>query len=105
MACGAAADGSSRKPGRWFFCVYDLRRKRRGSVSQKTPHQYWNVCDWKTTERGQPSEAQLSLPTCTHLKSGKNEPSDYGHHAFEKGETSFRPSVQLRPLTKPLKTL
>ena len=36
-----------------------------------THHQCQNVCDWKTTERDQPSEAQLSLPTCTHRTSGK----------------------------------
>ena len=26
-----------------------------------TPHQCWNVCDWETTGKDQPSEAQLSL--------------------------------------------
>ena len=36
-----------------------------------TPHQCWNVCDWETTERDQPSEAQLSVPTCTQRKSRK----------------------------------
>ena len=65
------------------FTFYELRRKRNGSVSTMTPHQCWNVCDWKTTERDQPSEAQLSLPTCTHRKSEKH-PSDCGHHASEK---------------------
>ena len=43
-----------------FF--WDLRRRRRGSVSTMTPHLCWNVCNWKTTERNQPSETQLSLP-------------------------------------------
>ena len=47
-----------------FF--YDSRRRRRGSVSTMTRHQCWNVCDWKTTEEDQPSEAQLSLP---HIES------------------------------------
>ena len=47
----------------FIFC--DLRRKRCASVSM-TPHQCWKVCDWKTSERDQPCEAQLSLPTCTH---------------------------------------
>ena len=36
-----------------------------------TPHQCWNACDWKTTERHKPSQAKLSLPTCTHRKAGK----------------------------------
>ena len=36
-----------------------------------TPNQIWNVCDWDTTERHQPSDAQLSLPTCTQRESGK----------------------------------
>ena len=42
-----------------FF--YDLRRRRRGCVSTKmTRHQCWNVCDWETSERDQPSKSQLS---------------------------------------------
>ena len=68
----------------YFF--YDSRRRRRGSVSTVTPHLYWNVYDWKTSERDQLSVAQLSLPTRTHRKSGKH-PSDCGHHAFKKGQS------------------
>ena len=46
-----------------------------------SPHQCQRVCDWETTERDQPSEAQ------------KNQPSDCDHHAFEKRCTSsFHPS-------------
>ena len=40
-------------------------------IDKVTPHQFWNVCDWETTERDQPSEAPLSLPTCPQRKSGK----------------------------------
>ena len=59
------------------------KRRRRGSVSTMTPHQCWDVCDWKTTERDQPNEAQLSSRTCTHRESEKR-PTDCGPHALEK---------------------
>ena len=64
-----------------YFIFYELRRKRRGSM---TPHQCWNVCDWKTTERDQPSETQLSLPRA-HIESqaqkkGKNTIVPQAHH-------------------------
>ena len=49
---------------------YDLRRRQRGSVRQMTPHQCWNVCD-EDHRKKSPSEARLSLPTCTQRKSGK----------------------------------
>ena len=78
-----------------LFIFFYLRRKRRGSVSTKmTPHQCWNVCDWETTVKDQPSEAQLSLPTCTQRKP-LNQSSDCGRHTFEKGYTfSFQPSMR-----------
>ena len=41
------------------------------AVDKMTPHQCWNVCDWETAERDQPSKAQLSPPTCTQRMSGK----------------------------------
>ena len=69
----------------------DLSRRRRGSVSTMTPHQYWNVCDWKTTEKDQPSEAQLSLPTCTHRKSAKKHLPTVAIPLSNVGEASFRP--------------
>ena len=34
-----------------------------------TPHQCWNVCGWKTTEKDQPNEAQLSLFPRAHIES------------------------------------
>ena len=50
---------------RAFF--HDLRRKGCGSVSTMTPHQCWNVCDW----RDQPSETQLSLSSHAHTSKGR----------------------------------
>ena len=35
-------------------------------------YQYWCVYYWKTTEKDPSSEAQLSLPTCTHIESQEN---------------------------------
>ena len=49
------------EPAILFLC--DLRRRRCRSASTVTPHQCWNVCDWKTTERDHQSEAQPSVHT------------------------------------------
>ena len=51
-------------------CVFFETQATWLRLDKVTPHQCWNVCDWKTTERDQPSEARLSLPTCTQRKSG-----------------------------------
>ena len=48
-----------------FF--YDLRRGERGPVS--TVLERLRLENYRKRPRDQPSEAQLSLPTCTHLKS------------------------------------
>ena len=77
-----------------FLCLsfYGLRRRRRGSVSTMTPHRCWNVCDWKTTEGDQPSEAQLSLSLFPHAHIESQE-NHCGHHASERRCTSsFQPS-------------
>ena len=62
-----------------FFC--DLRR---GSVSSMTPHQYWNVCDWETTERDKTKHSS-ALSSHTHTsKVRENHPSDCAHQDFER---------------------
>ena len=66
-------------------------------IDKMTRHQCWNVCDWETTEKDQPRKAQLSLPTCTQRKS-RNQPSNRGHHTFEKRYTSSsQPSKPFTP--------
>ena len=52
-----------------FWCFLLFLFQRRGSVS--THDQCWNVSDWETTERDQPSEAQPYPPTSTQRKSEK----------------------------------
>ena len=46
----------------------------------------------KTTERDKPSEAQLSLPACTHRKSGKPSFRLWPSPLSKGGEASFRPA-------------
>ena len=62
-------------------------------IDKMTPHQCQNVCDWETTERDQPSEAQLSLPRMhTSKVRKKNHHTACGHTLSKGGEASFRPS-------------
>ena len=71
-----------------YFLFCDLRRGRRGSVSTMTHNQCYNVCDWKTTERDQLSEAQLSHPTCTRGKTSFR----LAIPLSKSGKASFQPS-------------
>ena len=50
-----------------FFC--DLRQRQRGSASTVAPHQCWNICDWKTTERDQTKRSRFPL---AHIESQEN---------------------------------
>ena len=65
--------------GRCVLTVFcDLRRRRRGPVWTMTPHLCWNVCNWKTTERNQPSETQLSLSS-TQTRRHTYEKKEHPH--------------------------
>ena len=84
---GLIAECGEPALGRCFYFIV-LRFTTQATwlhIDKLTPHQCWNVCDWVTTEKDQPSEAQLPLPTCTHFRL-------WPSHFRKGGEASFQPS-------------
>ena len=79
-----------------FFC--DLRYKRRGFVSTRTPHQCWCVCGLEKSTRTAEEEEKPLLPAMviSHSKgcTAAFRPSDYPHKHNGTSETKRRQSFQ-----------